>query len=123
MANQTRANILMNPQKCRAFVTSDSYEIIAFDENLSPIILSAAGNNGSIPILDSPPIASEGICKRWIKTGDYETVRLVFPDNTNKNRCIPFSYADLESGGGTGGPEGLSSFTYRQILGDILMEV
>ena len=42
-ANQTEANILLNPQPCRLFITSDTESLIAFDENSAPIILRSSG--------------------------------------------------------------------------------
>jgi hypothetical protein len=39
-ANQTQANILANPQKCRIFIANDTRKVIAFDKDLNPIICS-----------------------------------------------------------------------------------
>jgi hypothetical protein len=42
-SNQTEANILANPQRCRSFIANNTLKEILFDKDLNPIILSPWG--------------------------------------------------------------------------------
>jgi hypothetical protein len=92
-SNQTRANILLNPQPCRGFIANNTGEWIFFDKDLNPYILSTHARFLVAATEPAPPPAGE--CIPWFDTteGDPpQRLKLRFSDGTNKGICIPTSY-------------------------------
>jgi hypothetical protein len=92
-SNQSRANILLNPLPCRGYIANDTGELIFFDKDLNPYILSTFSR--ILVTATEPSAPSVGECVPWFdlnETDPYEKVKLKFSDGTNKGRCIPTSF-------------------------------
>jgi len=72
-ANQTEANILANPQRCRGFIANDTGAFIYFDKDNDPHILRPG-----IPELATAPSAIAGISQMWYDTTASTSENTVF---------------------------------------------
>ena len=62
-ANQTEANILAHPQRCRGFIANDTGALICFDKDNNPLIYRSGKLN--FPRLASEPTAMSGSAQGW----------------------------------------------------------
>jgi hypothetical protein len=51
-----------------------------------------AGTVLGIPIYQSAPAAVDDICQPYFIDGDWDKIRLMFPDGTDKGICIPTGF-------------------------------
>jgi|WetSurMetagenome_2_1015567.scaffolds.fasta_scaffold258713_2 hypothetical protein len=81
-ANQTEANILLHPQRCRGFIANDTLALIFFDKDLNVGILRPNSGSSVIELTHGEPEApASGICKMYINLDadlPYEKVNLKF---------------------------------------------
>ena len=80
------------------FIFKNGKVTLNTDESLSTnsagqIIINPGGGlvDPNIPILTSAPAPVAGKVVPWVLTGDYATIQLLYPDNSNHNKQIVLS--------------------------------
>jgi hypothetical protein len=71
-------------------ITTDTKKFVYMDlSGVFHVICNADDiTQAGISVQASPPAAVAGKCLPWILIGDYDTIQLVYPDNSNHNKQI-----------------------------------